>query len=407
MKKVLVTLNQVNRIVQENFKRRLFEEDVKIKEKSDFESVGLGGVNNPEDVKHIIDLFSHEKVGMAKEVQDVIGKCSPKTKTSSSSETPPAPSDTKSSSDSKSPSELLDAITSSSTKSSSTASTPSDAANKASSETADIDYAAIGKCAAFQDFIGEYQRENVFSSGFSDSRIDPNMDTISKLYSIVLGTEFIGDGVAPIGGNVEFSGEIVKPKNWETIVNLVIDNLEGGYYHPAMKSSLKGGDKMGSSGETLFGIDRVHGADINKTPSGIKFWNYVDKNSGWSPLSADKPKWEYSHVPKESTLRQYVADMILEAYALDKNYANMTKEMEDLINSDARLQLHFIYGVWNGMGNFKNLYDSMVRYINKNPNYTMNDLLKSAIAARRALGGNRQVIAQSASAVERLIAKLG
>lgn len=391
MKKVLVTLNQVNRIVQENFKRRLFEEAVKISEKSDFQSVGQGGVNKPEDVKHILDLFSHEKVGMAKEVQDVIAKCSPKGKTSSSTETTPASTDTKS------PSELLNAITSSSTKS--TTSAPS--------ETSDIDYAAIGKCTDFYNFIGDYQKTKVFSSGFSDSRIDPNMDTISKLYSIILGTEFIGDGVAPIGGNVEFSEGIVKPKNWETLVNLVIDNLEGGYYHPAMKSSLKGGEKMGSSGETLFGIDRVHGADINKTASGIKFWNYVDKNSGWSPLSADKPKWEYSHVPKESTLRQYVADMILEAYALDKNYAKMTKEMEDLINSDARLQLHFIYGVWNGMGNFKNLYDSMVRYIKGNPNYTMNDLLKSAIAARRALGGNRVVIAQSASAVERLIAKLG
>lgn len=405
MKKLIVTLNQINRIVQENFKRRLFEEAVKIAEKSDFQSVGQGGVNKPEDVKHILDLFSHEKVGMAKEVQDVIAKCSPKGKTSASTETTPASTDTKSSSDSKSPSELLNAITSSSTKS--TTSAPADTANKASSETSDIDYAAIGKCTDFYNFIGNYQKTKVFSSGFSDSRIDPNMDTISKLYSIILGTEYIGDGVAPIGGNVEFSGEIVKPKNWETIVNLVIDNLEGGYYHPEMKSSLKGGDKMGSSGETLFGIDRVHGADINKTPSGIKFWNYVDANSGWSPLSEGKPKWKWLYMPTDGSLRQYVADMILEAYALDKRYAKVTKEMEDLINSDARLQLHFIYGVWNGMGNFKNLYDSMVRYINENPNYTMNDLLKNAIAARRALRGNRKVIAQSASAVEKLMSKLG
>jgi hypothetical protein len=93
MKKVLVTLNQVNRIVQENFKRRLFEEASKIEQKSDFQSVGKGGVNKPEDVKHVLDLFSHEKVGMAKEVQDVITKCSSKTKSTSSTETTPAPTD--------------------------------------------------------------------------------------------------------------------------------------------------------------------------------------------------------------------------------------------------------------------------------------------------------------------------
>jgi hypothetical protein len=174
-----------------------------------------------------------------------------------------------------------------------------------------------------------------------------------------------------------------------------------------MKSSLKGGEKMGSSGETLFGIDRVHGADINKLPSGIKFWNYVDENSGWSEKSKGKPKWKWLHMPNDSSLRQYVADMILDAYVIDKKYANVTKEMEDLINSDARLQLHFIYGVWNGMGNFKTLYNSMIRYINENPNYTMKDLLKNAVEARRNLRGNAKVIAQSAAAVEKLMSKLG
>jgi hypothetical protein len=368
MKKIL-TLEQIYKLVERNSKR-LFEEASKIQQKSDFESVGKGGVNKSEDVKHVLDLFSHEKVGKSKEVQDIIAKCSPKSSTSS---------------DSKTPSELLDAITSSE----------------------DIDYNAIGKCAEFYNLIEKYQKEEVFSSGFSDSRIDPNMDTISKLYSVILGTAFIGNGVAPTGGNVEFSEEIVKPKNWENLVNLVIDNLEGGYYHPDMKSSLKGGEKMGSSGETLFGIDRVHGADINELPSGIKFWNYVDENSGWSEKSKGKPKWKWLHMPNDNTLRQYVADMILEAYAIDKKYANVTKEMEDLINSDARLQLHFIYGVWNGMGNFKTLYNSMIRYINENANYTMKDLLKNAVEARRNLRGNAKVIAQSAAAVEKLMSKLG
>jgi predicted chitinase len=154
MKKLIVTLKQVNQIIEENFKKRLFEAVSKIEQKSDFQSVGKGGANKPEDVKHILDLFSNEKVGMAKEVQDVINKCSPKSSTSS---------------DSKSPSELLDTADASETSTSS-----------------DIDYAAIGKCTEFHNLIADYQKEKVFS-GFSDSRIDADQGTIGSLYGSILG----------------------------------------------------------------------------------------------------------------------------------------------------------------------------------------------------------------------------
>ena len=232
MKRVLVTLNQVNRIIQENFKRRLFEEDVKIKEKSDFESVGLGGVNNPEDVKHIIDLFSHEKVGMAKEIQDVIKKCSSEEKTLSSTETTPVSTDTKSpSSSDKSVSDLVDAIVSSDSKST-TSTTSSDTANKSYSETSDIDYTAIGNCADFHNLIGSYQKDKVFSTGFSDSRIDTGQATINTLYGEILGFANIAQvnvaDIKELNSNEKIVLKVLKEKGFTDEGSAAVMGVVGG-----------------------------------------------------------------------------------------------------------------------------------------------------------------------------------
>ena len=107
--------------------RKLIKEEI-IK-KSEYQSVGLGGVNNPEDVEHILNLFSDPKVGFAADIEKIKKECSEEN-----------------------------------------------------------DFKKIGECQKFQDFIGEYQREQVFPSGFSDSRIDPDRETITMLYNTILGT---------------------------------------------------------------------------------------------------------------------------------------------------------------------------------------------------------------------------
>jgi hypothetical protein len=107
--------------------RKLIKEGVT--KKADFQSIGLGGVNEPTDVEHILTLFSDPKVGFADEIEKIKTECSPEN-----------------------------------------------------------DYTEIGECQKFQDFIGKYQREQVFPSGFSDSRIDPNRETITMLYNTILGT---------------------------------------------------------------------------------------------------------------------------------------------------------------------------------------------------------------------------
>jgi hypothetical protein len=107
--------------------RKLIKEGVT--KKADFQSIGLGGVNEPTDVEHILTLFSDPKVGFADKIEKIKAECSPEN-----------------------------------------------------------DYTEIGECQKFQDFIGKYQREQVFPSGFSDSRIDPDRETITMLYNTILGT---------------------------------------------------------------------------------------------------------------------------------------------------------------------------------------------------------------------------
>ena len=58
-----------------------------------------------------------------------------------------------------------------------------------------------------------------------------------------------------------------KIGSFEKIAGQLIDEIEGGYFHPIMvkggRGFPKGSRSMGDSGETMFGIDRKHGAEIN------------------------------------------------------------------------------------------------------------------------------------------------
>ena len=56
-------------------------------------------------------------------------------------------------------------------------------------------------------------------------------------------------------------------KDWQKIVNLVIDNLEGGYYNPEMfQKNPKKFTMYKNSGETMFGLDRLKGNTESTQP---------------------------------------------------------------------------------------------------------------------------------------------
>lgn len=145
------------------------------------------------------------------------------------------------------------------------------------------------------------------------------------------------------------------------LINEIINRIEGGYYHPDMKSKLRGGENMGSSGETMFGIDRVNGGNINTTADGVKFWeivdaNYSDKhgNTAYYNDMADGKKIPAS-VGQE--LRKYAENIILRLF--EQNAKFLSDGAKRIVFNDPALTLQFLYACWNGSGNFQKFANVM------------------------------------------------
>ena len=131
-------------------------------------------------------------------------------------------------------------------------------------------------------------------------------------------------------------------------VSKVIDNLEGGYFHPDMLKDGRIKDaRYSKSGETMFGIDRLRGGSINSTAAGKRFWSLID-------LANAKKLWlwNYKGGSLEPELKSLAAEMIEPLYnTLSKNYLN-TKVI-GIVNKSEPLLFHFIYATYNGSGWFK------------------------------------------------------
>ena len=137
-------------------------------------------------------------------------------------------------------------------------------------------------------------------------------------------------------------------QDFNTIVGQVIDQLEGGYYHPDMLKDGRVKDaRYGSSGETMFGIDRLNGGSLNTSPAGIEFWNLID-----TAKASQTWKWNYKGGDLAPKLKTLVGEMMKPTYeTLSKTY--LSSEAKQLVDSDKRLTFNFVYAVWNGAGWFK------------------------------------------------------
>lgn len=135
---------------------------------------------------------------------------------------------------------------------------------------------------------------------------------------------------------------------FKQVTSLVIDKMEGGYYHPDMlkknPKKFKGYEK---SGETMFGIDRKTGGSINETEAGKNFWRTIDNanaRKNWD--------WLYTGGELKPILFGYAAQMMFPQYnRLSNRY--LSSKSQEIINSDNRLLFNFIYATWNGEGWFK------------------------------------------------------
>ena len=149
-------------------------------------------------------------------------------------------------------------------------------------------------------------------------------------------------------------------KDFDGIVAKVIDKLEGGYYHPDMLQDGRVRDaRYGNSGETMMGIDRKAGGDINTTPEGIEFWKLIDDANARTEW-----KWGYRGGALESQLRKLAGKMIKRYY--DK-YASryLSSKALTIVNENPKLLFNFVYAVWNGPGWFKNFADDINSAVDK------------------------------------------
>jgi hypothetical protein len=190
-----------------------------------------------------------------------------------------------------------------------------------------------------------------------------------------------------------------------TIVQAIVDNLEGGYYHPthAYDSSTKllktSFEVYKNSGETLYGIDRFAGntegikqGPINQT--GVAFWSAVDaisgfgaykataritKTGGWNIVKNPRKSngWSWNYMPKPSDPGYNTLQTNLQKY-ISHQFTSFSKTyfgnhpVGKLVESDGRLKFLFYRATWNGVGffkkyanNLKAVYDSGVTDIDK------------------------------------------
>lgn len=140
----------------------------------------------------------------------------------------------------------------------------------------------------------------------------------------------------------------VNKNTYRKITNIIIDKIEGGYYHPDMLHDGRVKDsRYGSSGETMFGIDRKAGGSLNTSPEGKIFWKIID-NAG----ARKNWKWNYKGGSLEAGLKDAADEVMYSQYdSLANKY--LTTQAKKIVDSDNRLLFNFIYATWNGSGWFK------------------------------------------------------
>lgn len=191
------------------------------------------------------------------------------------------------------------------------------------------------------------------------------------------------------------SEQVISDNDFNKFASIVIDKLEGGYYHPDMlkdgrvKSSL-----YNSSGETMFGIDRLRGGTINSTQAGREFWSIIDS------LNARKNwKWNYKGGEYGNRLKMLVSLMMKPQYdSYCKLY--LTPKSQSIINSNSSLLFNFIYATWNGPGWFKYFANRFNTDVN-NGITNVNTLIDKVIQYRKESGD--QIIINTGKRMEQFI----
>lgn len=169
-------------------------------------------------------------------------------------------------------------------------------------------------------------------------------------------------------------------KNFLKFVKLIVDNFEGGYYHPQMFRDGRISDPNGilykiyaTSGETMFGLDRLQGGELNTSDAGKKFWRIIDTQKAKDNWPFNYP---YSGKDKVNLLGGVTVSELIDGLQtqlaisikplFDRFYNKyLTKREQSIIEKSKPLQLHFVYATWNGESFFKFYSKNLIDDIDK------------------------------------------
>lgn len=136
------------------------------------------------------------------------------------------------------------------------------------------------------------------------------------------------------------------PTSFRDVVEIITNELEGGYYHPKMKQENPSKfSVMGDSGETMFGMDRKHGGQEVSSAAGQEFWKIIDANNA-------SENWDYLYDLEDNpTLRNELLDLIVKIMQpLFNDFAGryLSDEAREIVISDPKLFFNFVYATYNG-----------------------------------------------------------
>ena len=200
--------------------------------------------------------------------------------------------------------------------------------------------------------------------------------------AVEIAAKTVANAIAPAAAataiNVGFC-----PDKFLKYANILIDNIEGGYYNPDWHYKAA----MGISGETMFGMDRKAGAGLFTDGVGKSFWDLIDKNKS-------KDKWYHGYKAADltiaNTLRHQAASIMYSQFdKLANKYLGAANRK--IVESDDCLSLHFYYACWNGSGRFQQFAKAINDEIKRQNGKTDLNMLRAVALNSRINSGNNLI----------------
>lgn len=237
-----------------------------------------------------------------------------------------------------------------------------------------------------------------FSSSGSDGKTSVvTADMVNLLYEKLKSENITSDDLKRYVETSKVSGSLegLSGGDFDGIMNIIIERLEGGYYHPDM---LKDGrikdSRYGGSGETMFGIDRETGQWQSRYQQATEFFDILDS------VNARK-NWPYNYMggSYRPRLQKLATEMIKGDYIKNSN-TFLSDESKAIVNSNPKLTFNFIYATYNGPGWFQKFAKTMNNLVESGT--TDPDELVRLMVERRKNSGN-SLIAQGGRKIEKFI----